>query len=128
MKTEVDFDKLLDSLADKLPVLDITKQVKESYITGHELILCGHKMWNGKFIQPDKMYTILVPIAQGKLIDKNAPASNENVEYKRIDHKSKLKTHWRMNGLTGIYHYLRPYLTDAQMQWVKNHFMSPSIA
>jgi hypothetical protein len=121
MITTPDIETLLDAIADKLPELDVVGQ-KQSYITGQELILCGHKMWAGEFIQPKKMYTINVPIAKGEI-----EPETKAIQYKRLDHKSKLKSKWRVDGLNGIYHYLRAYLTDEQMKWVKEKFMSVSI-
>lgn len=106
----------LDAVAKQLPVFDVVGR-KQSYITGHELVLCGHKTWEGEFIQPNKMYTLWVPLAKAEL-------DNKVPRYKILDHSTKLKTLWKLHGLNGIYHYLRSYLTDEQIQEVKKMFMT----
>lgn len=129
MKRE-EMEPLLDDIAAKLPVLDIVGR-KQSYITGQELLLCGHKVWEGQVVEKNKMYNLWVPLAKGEImhtLDEKFKIKETKVVYRELDHKKQLKIKWRINGLNGIYHYLRPYLSDEQMQWVKQKFMSVATA
>lgn len=115
-------EEKIEHIAAKLPVLDIVAK-KQSLITGTELLLCGHKKWDGEVIQPNKMYNIWVPIAKAEKVEIDG---QEVVRFKELNHVAKLKSQWRVNGLPGIYHYLQNYLNAEQLKLVKSMFMGVS--
>jgi hypothetical protein len=62
-------------------------------VTGEDAILAGHKEIDGTSIDPEKEYTM------------NMPYSNT------ANHKNRLKSAYRRNGIAGVCRYLKPYYT-----------------
>lgn len=98
--------EFISVIAKKLPVFQHVGN-DYTYISGAELKLTGIKEFAGKPLVDDHSYQLEVPV------------------YKRLKHEAKIKREFLVKGFSGLYAYLAPYLSEAQMNEVMHHFMRP---
>lgn len=99
--------RLIELIAPRLPIYKVVgKDV--TYFTGSDLRLTGVKDFHGAPLEDDKAYSIVMP----------------RIYYHNHEHKMRLA--WLANGLTGVYDYLAPFLSEASLNKLRNQFMHVS--
>lgn len=99
--------RLIELLTPRLPLYKVVGE-DVTYFTGSELLLTGVKDFKGEPLERDKAYGISMPRIQ------------------LYNHAHKMRLAWLAHGLTGVYDYLAPFLSEASLNKLRNQFMHVS--
>ena len=99
--------RLIELLTPRLPLYKVVGN-DVTYFTGSELMLTGIKEFHGEPLERDKAYSINMP----------------RIYYH--NHEHKMRQAWLASGLTGVFDYLAPFLSEASLMTLRNQFMHVS--
>jgi hypothetical protein len=112
----INIDKFINEIAPRLPFNPKIIRYDKTAFTGAELKLTGVTEYKGEPIQDDKAYVLDVPVYEARM-------EGDQPVIKSPDHREELRKVFITKGLIGVYGYLRPYLSEASLKQVQDHFM-----